>query len=111
MVHPVENGVVVPARAAYSHSASVNKRYVLPALPDSQGRYTFLMSSHDTLMTGSRSRPQPRSSGLCLQLAAATHKPHSANVTSNLPTAKGLSMVTLRCGPSSTLRPSSLTGE
>src|SRR5262245_47494528 len=111
IVGPVENAVVVPARAAYSHSASVSSLYVLPVLRDSQGRYSFVMSSHDTLITGRLSRPQPSSSGLCLQPPTARHASQSANVTSCLPTAKTRSMVTVRCGPSSSERPCSRAGE
>src|SRR5437764_142352 len=59
------------------------------------------MSSQDTLITGRLPLPQPWSSGLCLQLPLDAHASHSANVTSNLPTANGLAMVTLCVGFSS----------
>src|SRR5262245_26867818 len=95
IVGPVENAVVVPARAAYSHSASVSSLYTLPVLRDSQGRYSFVMSSHDTLITGRFPRPQPSSLGLYLQPPAAAHASHSASVSSNLPAAKGRAMLTL----------------
>ncbi len=62
-------------------------------------------------MTGRRPLPQPASPGRCLQPPAATQASHSANVTSNLPTANGRSIVTLRCGPSALSRPASLAGE
>ena len=48
------------------------------------------------------------SPGLCVQPSSATQASHCAKVTSNLPTAKGCAKVTLRCGPSSGLRPFSL---
>src|SRR5438105_9806322 len=58
-------------------------------------------------------RPWPAAAGLyaILQAPSATHAPHSANVTVARPAANGLSMVTLRCGPSSGLRSNSLDGE
>src|ERR1700722_20128253 len=39
------------------------------------------------------------------------HASHSSNVTANRPTANGLDILTEYCGPSSLMRPSSLTGE
>ena len=68
-------------------------------------------SFHDTLMTGRLPRPQILSPGLCVQPASATHASHCAKVTSYLPAAKGWAKVTLRCGPSSWLRPRSLGGD
>src|SRR5262249_4387936 len=62
-------------------------------------------------MTGRLPRPQSLSPGLCVQPAAATHASHWAKVTSYLPAAKGCAKVTLRCGPSSGLRPRSLGGD
>ena len=58
MVFPVEKGVFVPARAAYSHSVSVNSLYFNPVFFDSHATYS-LASSHDTLVTGRRPLPQP----------------------------------------------------
>src|SRR5262249_19911082 len=106
-MRPVENGVVVPARAAYSHSASVSSLYVRPAVRDNQGRKPFVMSYHDTLDTGRF----PTSLALYEQSPAATQAPHSSSVTSNLPTAKGLPMVTLCMGPSSFSCFSSFSGD
>src|SRR6187551_439530 len=63
------------------------------------------MSSHDTRITGRLSRPQPLSPGRYLQPPADAQASHSANVTSNLPTANGLAIVTLRWGPSLSNRP------
>src|SRR5688572_26565265 len=111
MVGPVENGdcrsvaLVVP-RTAYSHSASVIRRYRLPVFFASQLMNCWV-SFHDTLMIGRLPRPQLLSLGLCVQPASATHASHCAKVTSYLPTAKGCAKVTLRCGPSSRLRPRS----
>src|SRR5262245_34517982 len=101
IVSPKAYCVVVPARAAYSHSASVSRRYVFPVLRDSQARYS-LASSHDTLITGRLPLPQPLSSGResLPQPPPAAQASHSANVTSYLPTANGLAIVTLCCGPS-----------
>ena len=62
-------------------------------------------------MTGRLPRPQSLSPGLCVQPAPATHASHCAKVTSYLPAAKGCAKVTLRCGPSSGLRPRSLGGD
>src|SRR5215831_15808285 len=62
-------------------------------------------------MTGRLPRPQSLSPGLCVQPAAATHASHCAKVTSYLPAANGRAKVTLRCGPSSGLRPRSLGGD
>src|SRR5215831_15637313 len=62
-------------------------------------------------MTGRLPRPQSLSPGLCVQPAAATHASHCAKVTSYLPAANGCAKVTLRCGPSSGLRPRSLGGD
>jgi hypothetical protein len=45
--------VVVPARAAYSHSASVGSRNCPPIFLDSQAAYSWA-SCQDTLMTGRR---------------------------------------------------------
>src|SRR5262245_5994282 len=62
-------------------------------------------------MTGRLPRPQSLSLGLCVQPAAATHPSHCVKVTSYLPAANGRAKVTLRCGPSSGLRPRSLGGD
>src|SRR5262245_42552487 len=102
MVAPVENGgcgadALVTPRAAYSHSASVGSRQVLPVLRVSQAA-NAVASSQDTLMTGRRPRPQPSSPALCAQPPSATQASHWANVTSCLPMANE-AMATLRCGP------------
>src|SRR5208337_4564197 len=98
---PVEKGVLgsvalVCPRAAYSHSASDKRRYVLPVFFESQAT-NCVASFHDTLMTGCRARPQPSSLGFSVQPPSATQASHSANVTSNLPAAKGLANATLCC--------------
>src|SRR5215510_14562679 len=69
------------------------------------------MSFQETLITGRLPRPHPSSPGLYLHAPAVTQASHCANVTSNLPTANGLTMVTLRCGPSEASCPSSLAGD
>src|ERR1700678_1213988 len=62
-----------------------------------------LASSQLTLVTGSSPRPQVGSGGLYLQPPAATHRSHSANVTSRRPTAKSFLMATLWIGASAGL--------
>src|SRR5215472_2974835 len=62
IVSPVENAVVVPPRAAYSHSASVSNRYLTPVRLDNQITYCCT-SSHDTPITGCWALPHPRSLG------------------------------------------------
>src|SRR6516162_5023518 len=70
-----------------------------------------LASSQVTLITGWLPRPKALSDALA-QAPAATQASHSANVTSVLPTAKGLAIVTSCCGPSnSSSRPFSPSGE
>src|SRR5208282_5996285 len=115
MVAPVEKGVLgsdvlVTPRAAYSHSASDRSLYALPVFFESQAVYC-VASCQDTLMTGCLPRPQPSSPGFCVQPLSATQASHSANVTSNLPTAKGCAKETRCWGPSSLPRPRSLSGE
>src|ERR1700733_7453508 len=115
MVGPVEKGgclslALVTPRAAYSHSASVSRRYSLPVFFDSQATYC-VASSHDTLMTGRRPRPQVSSLGWCLQPPSLEQASHCSKVTSNLPTANGWPIVTLCCGPSFLSRPRSVSGE
>src|SRR5262249_13450480 len=63
-----------------------------------QDTYSFA-SSQETLITGRRPLPQPWSLGvrLLVQPPPATQVSHSANVTSNLPTANGALILT-RCG-------------
>src|ERR1700675_2366175 len=55
---PHQNGVLVPARAAYSHSASVGRRYFCPDFCDNQPTKS-LLASQLTLITGLSPRPQP----------------------------------------------------
>src|SRR5262245_45489322 len=69
------------------------------------------MLFQETLMAGRSSPPQPPSLAYGQPPALITHAPHSAKVTSNLPTANGRAMVTLRCGPSASDRPGSLAGD
>src|SRR5207253_1848395 len=92
---PHQNDDSVPARAAYSHSASLGRRYFLPVFCDSHDKKSCA-SSQLTSMTGRFARPQPRSSGRYLQPPAATQRSHSSNVTSRRPIAKGLA-ITTRC--------------
>src|SRR5262245_21812112 len=110
MVSPVENAVIVPARAAYSHSASVSNRYLSPVRLNSQIKYCCT-SSHDTPIIGCRALPHPRSFGEYSQPPAVTHESHSSNVVSYLATAKYACIVTLCCGPSLIDRPISFVGE
>src|SRR5262244_382719 len=86
IVSPVENAVIVPARAAYSHSASVSNRYFSPVRLNSQIKYCCA-SNHDTPIIGCRALPHPRSFGEYSQLPSVTHESHSANVVSYLATA------------------------
>ena len=84
--------VDVPARAAYSDSASVNIRQALaperPSLRLSHGRNSSRASIHETCMTGRVPRVRsPGSSGRRLQPPSVRQKSHSSNVTSNLPAA------------------------
>src|SRR6516225_1887401 len=80
--------VCVPARAAYSNSASDSNRYDLPVIRDSHAAYCRA-SSHVTLMTGCRPRPKPPSLTRGSQSPCATQVSQSLNVTSNLATANG----------------------
>src|SRR5262249_4493126 len=89
--------VVVPARAAYSHSASLGRRYVLPVFRDNQARYAF-ESFQETLITGLRPRPQPSSFGLRAQPPSAKQASHSAKVIVKRPRANGLGIATGCCG-------------
>ena len=84
---PVLKAVVVPARAAYSHSALVGSRQVCPVLRLSQVTYCWA-SSQETLITGCRPRPQPSSAGRWVQPPSATQASHSSNVTSYFPNSK-----------------------
>ena len=80
-----------PGSRGVFRSPSVNKRYPLtpesPSFSLSHGRYSRVMSSQETLMTGRLPRPQPSSSG-GVQRSSAKQASHSSNVTSNLPTAQ-----------------------
>jgi hypothetical protein len=71
---------------------------VLSGDPGQPGVYC-LASSQLTLITGRLSRPQDMS-GPFGHAPAATQASHSANVTSVLPTAKGLAIATSCCGRS-----------
>ena len=74
--------VSVPARAAYSHSDSLGRRYDLPVFSDSHDTYDFA-SRQVTSITGRSPLPQPLSSGLWPpQPPFDTHASHCANVTS-----------------------------
>src|SRR5258706_5979735 len=99
---------MAPARAAYSHSASVRSRYSLLVNRESQPTYC-MVSPQLTLIAGIF--PRPQRSGTRGQAVAATHASHSSNVTSNLEAANGLAIVTLCCGPSLSTRSGSLSGE
>src|SRR5215831_8401977 len=105
---PQEWRVLAPARAAYSHSASVRNQYSLPVNCESQPTYC-LASTQLTLIAGIL--PRPQTSGTRGQAAAATQASHSSNVTSNLETANGFVIVTSCCGPSLAFRSGSFSGE
>ena len=83
----------------------MSSRYCFPVLRPIQGRYSLVTSSKETFIAGRLPRPQPRSSGLCLQPPSATHPSHSANVTSRRPTANAISSAILRTGFSSASPP------
>lgn len=57
---PRQNAVVVPARVTYPHSASENRRWALPVCLLSQGRYSMVISSRETLITGRLTRAPPK---------------------------------------------------
>src|SRR3954470_16247282 len=92
---PQYTGGFVPPGAAYSHSASLARRYGFPVFCPSHATYSFA-SSQLTLITGWSPRPQPRSSGLNLHASAATHLSQSSKVISLRLMAKGSAIVT-RC--------------
>ena len=104
MSSPQGNRVSLPARAAYSHSASLGSRYRFPVISDSQPAYACA-SSQDTSIAGRSPRPNPRSRTPLRQAPAAAHASHCANVVSYLASAKGRGMLTVRTGPSSTSPP------
>src|SRR5215475_7696154 len=105
---PQEKEVLAPARAAYSHSASVTNRYSLPVNCESQPTYC-LASTQLTLIAGIL--PRPQTSGTRGHAAAATQASHSSNVTSNLETANGFVIVTSCSGPSLAFLSGSFSGE
>src|SRR3569833_1759832 len=81
---PHQNLVCVPARAAYSHSASVGRRYRLPVTAASQPTYC-LASFQLTLLSGASSSPvAARAHAL-----ADAHAFHSRTVTGYLPSISG----------------------
>ena len=78
-VSPVWNGVVVPARQAYSHSASVGRRYGLPSFFDSQSQnstaccqVTNVTGSSSALLTPSLPRSFLWSGSNCSYWALVT---------------------------------------
>src|SRR5262245_31311406 len=85
-VSPHQYRVDVWARAAYSHSASVGRRYFSPVDPDNQRMYCCA-SSQLTLCTGVRSSAFTMR-GVKLQPPPATHAFHSPTVTGYWPMAK-----------------------
>src|SRR5262245_32569337 len=99
---------MAPARAAYSHSASVKSRYSFWVNCDSQATYC-LASLQLTLITGIR--PRPQWSGTRGHRTAATQASHSSKLTSNLDTANGSATETSRWGPSLASRSGSSSGE
>ena len=108
---PQKYGVEVPPRAAYSHSASVSKRYSLPVFRLNQSTYR-LVSCQLTSMTGRVSRPHSTSSGLYSPHSpSATHASHSLNVTSWIPTANEFAILTGCCESSLSRRCLSSSGE
>src|SRR5262249_47415474 len=92
---PHQNCELVPARAAYSHSASLGSRYPFFVFCESQVTKA-LASSHLTSMTGRLPRPHPWSSGGYLHPPEPTKRPHSSKVISRRPIANGLA-ITPRC--------------
>jgi hypothetical protein len=100
--------VGVPARAAYSHSASVRSRYSLLVNHESQPIYC-VASSQLTLITGIC--PRPQRSATRWHVPASAQASHSANVASNLETANGLAILTSCCGTSLVDLPGSSSGE
>src|SRR6266568_7553548 len=77
--------VCVPPRAAYSHSASVGRRYGLRVASASHATYC-LASLQLMLVTGASSFPVATNP----HAFAAAHAFHSCTETGNLPIAKGL---------------------
>src|SRR4029434_6448977 len=100
---PPQKAVSVPPRAAYSHSASVGKRYRLPACADNHLPYSTA-SCHEKLMTGCRPRPPPPSFGSS-RFVAWANLSYSSKVTSYRPMAKGFWILTVRTGSAALSRP------
>src|SRR5262249_7356692 len=85
----------LPALAAYSHSASVSRRYALPVIRLSHPTYP-LASPQLTKITGR----SPRSHALSETLGhapAATQMSHSTNVTAVLLTATSAALMNSWC--------------
>jgi hypothetical protein len=106
---PQWRAVVVPARAAYSHSASDGSRYRCPVTCESQALYSSA-STRDTSFTGWSSVMPRRRRGWCVHAPALTHWPHSRNVTSYLPMANDAPISTSTCGFSARSVQSGRTG-
>ena len=103
-VSPVWYGVVVPARQAYSHSASVGRRYGLPSFFESQAQKSTACCQV-TNVTGSSSplvMPNLPRSFLC----SGSNCSYCALVTSVLPMKKGCVILTVCAGASSASRSS-----
>src|SRR5882724_9509175 len=79
--------VCVPPRAAYSHSASLGRRYGLRVVSASHATYCFA-SLQLTFATGASSFPV----AVNPQAFAAAHAFHSRTETGNLPIANGLTV-------------------
>src|SRR5262245_19715773 len=113
MVGPKANGVAVPARAAYSHSASVGNRYARPVFCDSRLQNSTA-SSQLTPLTGVLPCLYKGSDGSASKadftIGRFATSRHCSCVTSYLPIQNDGS-VTLRCGPSVGMRSSSSFGE
>src|SRR5260370_36542922 len=84
---PHQYFVCVPARAAYSHSASLGSRYAFRVAPASQAT-NCLASLQLTFVTGASSLPVATKP----HAFAAAHSFHSGTVVGDLPIANGLIM-------------------
>ena len=69
---PEENSVTVPARAAYSHSASVGRRYCFPSLRLSQLQNNCASSQLIPVANPGNSRPLSKKGLNCLYCSSVT---------------------------------------
>src|SRR5882724_11152684 len=99
---PHQYFVWVPARAAYSHSLSLGRRYALPVVLESQAA-NFCASVQLTLSIGMASSSRV---GAASQPPAATQAFHSATVTGYLPIRNGRRVTRwVGCSEASSLLP------